>query len=174
MDKKEFAVFVNAMRTYFPREKLLPNNAAMELWFDALQDLDYRAASDALKRWAATEKWSPSIADIRSGVSQVYNPEVALDWADGWQEVTRAISKYGSWNKSAALESMSPVTRQCVMSIGWENICGSENISVERGHFRTMFSEKTERREKARQIPDSLKSPAEKMLLDFGERLKLN
>lgn len=174
MDKKQFAVFVNAMRTYYPREKLLPNNAAMELWFDALQDLDYRAASDALKRWAATEKWSPSIADIRAGVVQIYEPEVALDWSDGWREVTRAISNYGSWNKEKALESMSPVTKQCVLSIGWENICGSENISVERGHFRTMFTDKMERHDKARQIPEQLRNPAEKMLLDFGERLKLN
>lgn len=170
MDRREFMNFAAALRTYYPKEKLLPNKESIELWFDALMDIDYQTASNTLKRWVATERWSPSVADIRAGA--VYGE--VQDWTGGWNEVTSAISKYGSWNQKEALESMSPVTRQCVQSIGWENICKSENISVERGHFRTMYEARTERLAKVQQTPAALRSPTEKLLLEFGEKLKLN
>ena len=143
------------------------------LWAESLQDLDYQTVSNVVSRWIATEKWPPSIAEIRSGAVQLSNPTMALDWAGGWGEVTRAISNYGAWNKQAALESMSPTTSQCVESIGWNNICMSENISIERGHFRTMFEERTESISKAERIPPSLRNPAEDLLLELGDRLKL-
>lgn len=174
MNRKEFSQFAAALRTFFPREKLLPNKEAMELWFAALKDIPYEDASRALNRWVMTEKWSPSVADIRAGVVQVHQKDEALDWAGGWEEVTRAISKFGSWNKTDALESMSPVTRQCVQSIGWDNICLSENIAVERGHFRTMFESRMSKVEKAQQTPPELRSPVENRLLDFGNMLRLD
>ena len=65
MNRKEFALFASALRTYYPREKLLPNEQAMELWFNQLQDIPYKVAELTLNKWVATNKWSPSIADIR-------------------------------------------------------------------------------------------------------------
>lgn len=33
MTKKEFAKIAMALKTYYPKESLLPNEQAMELWF---------------------------------------------------------------------------------------------------------------------------------------------
>ena len=65
MDKKEFATFTMALKTYYPRENLLPNDQAMTLWFSQLQDIPFEVAQAGLQKWVATNKWSPSIADIR-------------------------------------------------------------------------------------------------------------
>jgi len=155
MNKKEFAIFTDAMRTYYPKEKVLPNEQAMALWYDRLKDLDYQDAANALNRWVSTEKWSPSIADIRKAVSEMRRDTVD-DWTEGWNQVTRAISKYGYPDEPGALASMNEITRDCVKAIGWKNICDSEEIGVERGHFRMMYEQRKERVRKLEVIPDAL------------------
>lgn len=64
MNRQEFACLAMAMRTYYPRENLLPNDEALELWFDALQEVDGTAAGAALKIWAKKNRFAPTIADI--------------------------------------------------------------------------------------------------------------
>ena len=82
MNKQEFSLFTMALKTYYPRENLLPNTQAMELWYQQLQDIPYRTAEAALNQWVATNKWSPSIADIRETAAGVASGEV-LDWGEG-------------------------------------------------------------------------------------------
>lgn len=178
MNKKEFVIFTDAMRTYYPKEKVLPNEQAMALWYDRLKDLDYQDAANALNRWADTEKWSPSIADIRSMVNKTTEQDAAPEWVDAWNEVTKAISKYGYCREQSALDSMSPITRACVKAIGWQNICNSEEIGVERGHFRSMYESKADSVKKTQAIQPALRTDGEnnmlgKLLGDMSERLAL-
>lgn len=70
MNEFEFTNIVKAIRTYYPKETILPNDEAMTLWYDQLQDLDYKATAAGLKKWVAKERWSPSIADIREMAEQ--------------------------------------------------------------------------------------------------------
>lgn len=72
MDKKEFATFAMALKTYYPRETLLPNTQAMELWYKQLQNLPLVVAEIALEKWVATNKWSPSISDLFSMVEKIH------------------------------------------------------------------------------------------------------
>ena len=72
MTKQEFAVLASAIRTYYPKEKILPNQQAMQLWFIHLQDIPYRVAEVALEKWVISNKWSPTIADLREYVKKVY------------------------------------------------------------------------------------------------------
>lgn len=72
MTKQEFAILASAIRTYYPKEKILPNQQAMQLWFIHLQDIPYRVAEIALEKWVINNKWSPTIADLREYVKKVY------------------------------------------------------------------------------------------------------
>ena len=65
MNKKEFATLVAAIRTYYPRETILPNQQALELWYMELNDLSYDLAMLALREHVHVSKWSPSISEIR-------------------------------------------------------------------------------------------------------------
>ena len=171
MDPNQFMRWADAMRTYYPREKIMPNKQAMELWYQRLKDIDYQDAVYALNRWVSTEKWSPSIADIRTMVSEMKRDTID-DWTEGWNQVTRAISKYGYTDQTGALASMDEVTRECVKAIGWMNICNSEEIGVERGHFRTMYEQRKERIRKSEIIPNALKNPVELKLIGIGKSLE--
>lgn len=155
MEKKEFSMFAMALKTYYPREQLLPNQQAMELWYRELCDIPYPVAEMALRKWVATNKWSPSIADIREMTSGIVNGD-PLTWGESWERALNAVKRYGSYNKGAALESLDPLTRKCVESIGYMELCMSENIMVERAHFQKVFEVFAKREQTNKQIATPL------------------
>lgn len=159
MDKQEFSIFASALRTYFSKENLLPNKEAMELWYRSLADIDYATATAVLQKWVMLNKWSPSISEIREQCLAANEPE-RRDWSEGWADVLNAIRKFGWCREAEALASLDPVTADACRRIGWMNLCSSENISVERASFRTIF-ETIEKR----QLEDRLLSPDVKRMI---------
>lgn len=165
MTRKEFATFSMALKTYYPREALLPNNEAMELWYRELQDIPFPVAEAALRKWVATNKWSPSIAEIRELTSGIVYGE-QMTWGEAWEKALDAVRRYGSYNRQAALDSLDPLTRKCVENIGYMDLCMSENIMVERAHFQKIFEVYAKRE----QMDQRLSAP----LLDAIEKMRLN
>lgn len=166
MDKKEFSMFTMALRTLYPKENILPNNAAMELWFRQLKDIPYKAAEDFLNNWVSNNNWSPSIADVKHGVAK--DTISFPDWEDEWEQVRLAIRRYGSYAEAEALESLKPITKDCVKNIGYFNLCMSENISIERATFRDIYKAKVERKKEDSMIPQNFA----KLMTETLERLE--
>ena len=168
MTKKEFMLFASALRTYYPKENILPNTQAVELWYKQLQDLDYKVLVITLNKWVATNKWSPSIADIRAEAATITQGKVK-DWGEAWQDVLKAIRCYGSYREEQALESLDDITRQAVKRLGFINICQSENITHDRANFRMIYEQITERGKQDAQLPPKLKELINNMPLMVGE-----
>jgi len=159
MTKKEFAQFAMALKTYYPRETLLPNDKAMELWFMQLQDIPYQIAEASLNKWVATNKWSPSIADIREMASSVSHGDIP-EWGAGWQTVLDAIRKYGTYNEPKAMQMIqeqNEIAYHCTQRLGFKNLCLSERIETDRANFRMMYEQYAERKQRERQLPQGLK-----------------
>ena len=169
MTKKEFALLGMALKTYYPKESILPNEQALELWFKQLADIPYNVAEAALNKWVALNKWSPTIADLREIASELITEE-SPEWGDAWETVLRAVRKYGTWNERGALESLDEITRQCVERMGFKNICNAENISIERANFRMIYEQKLERKKRREQIPRGV---AEQIATIKQDRLKV-
>lgn len=148
MDKKEFALFASALRTYYSKENLLPNSQAMELWFRQLMDIPYPVAEATLNKWVATNKWSPSIAEIRELAAEIQNGKL-LDWGEAWEETCKAISRYGYYRPKEALASLSPLTRKTVERLGFTNLCLSENPTADRANFRQCYEIVAKREQEA-------------------------
>lgn len=155
MDKQEFATLAMALRTYYPKEGILPNKEAMQLWYKELQDIPYTVAELALRKWVATNKWSPSIAELREMTAGIVNGE-ELTWGEAWENVLKVVRRHGSYGKREALASLDPLTRRCVENIGYMDICMSENIMVERAHFQKIFEIYAKRQQMDRQISQPL------------------
>jgi hypothetical protein len=156
-----------ALKTYYPRETLLPNQAAMELWFRELEDIPYKVAEASLRKWVATNKWSPSIAEIRE-ISTTIQYGEQLTWGEAWEKALNAVRRYGSYNKQAALDSLDPLTRKCVENIGYLDLCMSENIMVERAHFQKIFEVYSKREQTDKRLPSSLLQAIEQSRLETG------
>ena len=65
MTLDEFAILADAIKTYYPRDNMLPTKESMSLWYDALKDLDYKLAEQGLKKYVMSNKFPPAISDIR-------------------------------------------------------------------------------------------------------------
>lgn len=152
MTKEEFKLFALALKTYYPKDGLLPNAQAMDLWYAQLNDLPYEVASTALNKWVATNKWSPTIADIRSTSADLMQGEMP-DWGAGWERVVKCIGAYGYNRQDEALETMDEITRQCVKRLGWMNLCSSENLMADRANFRQIYEELSTRKHHQQMIP---------------------
>ena len=151
MDKQEFATLAMAIRTYYPKENILPNKEAMQLWFRELQDIPFPVAEAALRKWVNTNKWSPSIAEIRETAASIQNGDIP-DWGEAWEQVCTAIRKYGFYEPKKALDSMDPLTRQVVKQLGFRNICVSENPMAERANFRQCYEIMAKREQTRQQV----------------------
>lgn len=164
MTRKEFGIFVSALKTYFSREKeLLPTKETAELWYRQLQDIPYKVAEAALNKWVATNKWSPSIADIRAMAVTITTGEKPL-WSDGWEQVQRAIKKYGMYAIPEAMDSFTDeVTKKTVERLGFRELCMSENPMQDRANFRMIFEQLADRQEKEQQLPFTLTSLIEEI-----------
>ena len=79
MTKAEFASIAAAMRTYYPREPLFPNEHAIELWFKQLREFSAAAMQRALEFWVKRNRYSPSIAELSQLTKDVQDGHI-LDW----------------------------------------------------------------------------------------------
>lgn len=151
MDKKEFSTWAMALRTFYPRENLLPNNQAMELWFRELQDISPQVAEAALRKWVQTNKWPPSIADIREMATTVSMPEIP-DWGEAWESACKAIRRFGFYRQKEALDSLDPLTRKAVERLGFRDLCVSENHMTDRANFRMIYENLAKREQTKQQV----------------------
>lgn len=112
MTGKEFAKLALAIKTYFPRDNVLPSNETMELWFDMLKDLDYEIASMGLKAYVSTNKFAPTIADIREYATKVTKPQ-QLNEMEAWSLVSKAIRNSG-YHSEEEFEKLPPLVQKAV------------------------------------------------------------
>lgn len=155
MTYNEFLILVKAMKSVYTRDNFLPDSDSIKIWYQMLQDIDYRLMSAAIQKWMLTNKFPPTIAELREMSSEIKLGETP-EWGDGWEQVLRAVKMYGAYRQKEALESMDEITRRCVERMGFQNICMSENISVERANFRMIFENMSERKKREEQIPAKL------------------
>ena len=155
MTKEEFLIFAAAMKTYYPRENILPNKQAMELWHKQLEDIPYKVLETALNQWIATEKWSPCIADLREKAALLMGGQES-DWGKAWESVLTAIRRFGRYRPMEAVESLDEITRECVERLGFMNLCNSDNINVDRGNFRMIYETLAERKKRDEQTPKAI------------------
>lgn len=113
MTFKEFMQLAAAIKTYFPKDNILPTKEAMDLWYDMLKDLDYKTACIGLKKHVATSKFAPTIADIRSG-AQITQPQ-QLNEMEAWALVSKAI-RNGIYKSAEEFEKLPPLVQKAVGS----------------------------------------------------------
>lgn len=156
MTREEFKKIAMAMRTYYPNQNILPNNAAMELWYQQLMDISYPVCTLALNQWVAVNKWAPTIADLRETVMDVSTKDLP-DWSEAWEAVIKNIQKYGFYRAIEGKEALTGITRQTVERIGYIHLCNSENIVADRANFRDIYNSLAQRERKQAILPQGLK-----------------
>jgi hypothetical protein len=153
----EFKVLAKGMKSVYTKENFLPDAESIKIWFSLLKDIPYEVLNVAIQKYMMTNKFSPTIADLRELASEVTVGQIT-DWGDGWEQVLKAIRVYGSYNAGAALNSMDSITRKCVERLGFREICLSENIAVDRANFRMLYEQLANRQKEDAKLSLSIKT----------------
>ena len=138
----------------YPNTQHLQTDDAVEVWTRGLRDLTYTDASHAVSSWILSEKWCPTIAELKEAI--VTNVAGSKDWGDAWNECMKIISRYGQYQEEEALEHMSPMTRQIVKRLGYRELCLSENQMQDRANFRQIYEQVTGNEYEKAALPQSL------------------
>lgn len=176
MNREQFAMIAAGLQTAFPWANLFPTKEAIDIWYRKLRDIPYEVMSAVVNRWIDTRSSPPTIADLRAEADVVVNG-LPPTWADGWEQVQKAIGRYGYMQREAALASMDEVTRETVQRIGWQQICESENVDALRANFRMVYETMSRRMQEGRMISAGTQQKLEAVripqIADLAETMKM-
>ena len=164
MTVKEFGILADAIKTYFPRDNVLPTENAMRLWYSELKDIPYQLAHTALRKYVSTNKFAPTIADIREQAAELSNQNYdGLNETAAWSMVWKAICNSG-YHSEEEFAKLPPVIQRAVHSPAqlreWallENIDGKTITVLQSDFQRTFRAEQQRERERSKLSPDVLK-----------------
>lgn len=136
-----------------------PNQIAKtaEAWAVLLDDCPTELVLKAVKRHCLLSKFPPTVAELRENAFAVINPNGEITIEEAWGEVVKAIRYYGSYREEEALNSLSPPVRKVAKSMGWRELCLSEEPDVIRGQFRKMYEASARRGKQEMLLPEGFK-----------------
>ena len=134
MNAAETGKLIAILKAAYPRQPV--EDATASVYATMLEDLDPRAAVEAVQRHIATCTYFPSIAEIRKGAAE--KSCGAPTAAEAWDEVLRAVSRYG---RNRAPKWSHVAVENAVNGVGWQAICDSSDQMADRAHFFKLYSE---------------------------------
>lgn len=117
------------------------DDARMRLYVEMLSDIPPQILEAAVKKLIMTNKFLPSIAEIREtayGIKGTISGNAAPDESEAWGEVIKAIRSVGYYGKPKF--SHEAITT-AVNNIGWQDICMTTNdgMNTLRAQFRRAY-----------------------------------
>lgn len=117
------------------------DDARLRLYVEMLSDIPPSILETAVKKLIMTNKFLPSIAEIREvayGIKGIISGTAALDESEAWGEVIKAIQSVGYYGKPKF--SHEAITT-AVNNIGWQDICMTTNdgMNTLRAQFRRAY-----------------------------------
>ena len=110
MTSDEFEFIRAAIKSAWPSKQIMPGKFEINLWFKALQDLDYQICQMALMELITQSEFPPSIAELRKKYAEYTTAPVKTS-GEAWEEVRLMVRKYGYYRYDEALEAMDDLTR---------------------------------------------------------------
>jgi len=144
MTRKDVAKLLAFATAALPSVKL--SGATVEAWWVLLGDLDADVAMAALRRVLAVQEIPalPAPGAIRKAAAELTHPRLPSP-EEAWAMVLKAVRQHGHYDPPGGDWDFAyePV-RRAVRAIGWDTICLSEEIGVERAHFMRIYAAMTE------------------------------
>ncbi len=172
MEREQFKILCKGMKAVYTQANFLPDADAFNIWFALLGDMDYAVLNAAIQKYMLTNKFPPTIADLREIATNISIGEIP-DWGEGWEKVLQAIRRFGFYRETEALETMDELTRTCVKRLGWRNLCMSENNNHDRANFRMIYEQLSERTKKENVLPVSLNNKIKQLNSECVKQLSL-
>ena len=144
MDKEQFLKGMTFLTIAYNKEF---TQEQISVWYDFFKNDNYEVFRQAVKRIIPKNQFMPSIAELKSEIALISNPVLQMNADEEWDNVLKAIRRYGSYRQDEAMKSLNPYTANIVRQVGYMRICMSENIQWERKEFMELFKMNKDRDE---------------------------
>lgn len=155
MNFDEFKRLVKGMKAVYTSQNFLPDAESIKIWYQLLKDMPYEIANVSIQKHMATNKFPPTVAEIRSGAAEI--TDKSHDWSDGWESFRKAVGRFGYYRREEAFASMDEITRKVVKRLGWKELCMSENIMQDRANFRMVYEQEQNRAVERAMLPEGIR-----------------
>ena len=116
---KLVAIVVTAYPNYDKFKDQEAVKATINLWAMLFADDDSSAVGMAVYKHIATNKWPPSVAEVREILLEIQHPDlIAPDRA--WLAVSDLLYTVGEYNHGDLRKQLPPLVARAVESIGWD------------------------------------------------------
>lgn len=159
MNIDKFNSIIKAVRSAYPQFKFIDSKEGAEIWLKALQDVPDEIVGLAFEKYIMTEKFPPSIAEIRAKIIECTGRNIN-DWTTAFDLTNRAIRNFGSYREAEAIEwiaEQDEVAGEIARRLGFKELCLSENVEVIRGQFRRAYEAYSENMRYKEMLPQSTK-----------------
>lgn len=133
------------------------------MWHKAFEDQPFAVVFGAVSKYILHKKFPPTIADIREEVVRMTNPSAMKSGEEAWEEVIIAVKKFGFYRQGEGIKTLDEVSQRAVRTIGWDNICKSETIGIERANFLKFYDSLNKGAKEKAVLPQSLYEAIERV-----------
>lgn len=158
----DFKVVIKILKAAYPRDNFIPNEYTFNLWYKALQDIPYPTLNKAATNYIMTNKYPPTIADIRSLSYRLTTQPDMLSSA-AWNQLLRALRQAYAPDAETYWEQLPERTRLIVGGFttfrAWGNTSLDALESVQRPMFVKRWEEYQRREMTEAAIPEVLRTP---------------
>ena len=165
MTKQEFAILAEALAKAYKKNDFMSDVSEQKVWYELLKDIPYQAMSVAVYKWISTQKWNPSIAELREMAAGIITEPIP-GCEEAWEKVLRIardFSPYDFERTQEQINRLDNITKECLKLVDVKSIAYTENLAVDRAHFMKTYEALSKRLRQDRQTPASVKQAIESM-----------
>lgn len=156
MNKEEVTKALAIMKAAYPNFYKTTEDikGAIALWSMMFEEDDNKLVLMAVKMHISTNKFPPTIADIRGQMVSATTEEMGSETA--WGKVQQAIRRFGYANKEKAIEYLGDELGTFTNHFGWRDLCMSENQMADRAHFIKMWDARGRQAKNNAMLPNGI------------------
>ena len=157
---QDFRTIVRALSAAYPRDNFIPDEYSFNLWYTRLQDIPYLTLKRAADNYIMTNRYAPTIADMRTYAQDM---DIAVDMlaAQAWDQLLRALRMSYAPESEQVWNDLPEITKQCVGGYAtfraWGNTDTASLESVQRPMFIKRFEVYQSRERKELSVPEGLR-----------------
>ena len=159
MERNEFAILVKAMKSVYSDPKFIADQDAFNVWYELLKDIPYDICQAAIHKYMSTNRFPPTIADIRQFSTEIITPE-QMNEGEAWGLVYKAICN-STYNSKAEFEEL---PKECQKAVGnpailheWASLDIDEVNTVIQSNFMRSYKVECKRSREYAQLPQQTK-----------------
>lgn len=139
--------YQNVLKEYTKQEMQMLINA----WYEFFKETPEQEFNKAIRNIINKYDYFPTISQIKKEIANDKTSNIPSA-EDEWEEVLKAIHRYGSYRQDKALESLKPYTAYIVKHIGYQIICMSSDNTWNKKEFIAEYNQLKEREKELIQI----------------------